>query len=83
MNSTPEADIAALQARIVAATRDKIRAEHARDTAAATRDSARAELRKEFGVTTVTDAERVLAELRADLTRIVAEINTTLDGLTG
>jgi uncharacterized membrane-anchored protein len=72
-------DITALQQRIAAAHRDRIRAEGARDAAQAAAATARAQLRTDFGVNTAQQAQELLGQLNEELTEIAAQISAALD----
>jgi hypothetical protein len=72
-------DVVALQEKLRAAERDRVRAEGARDSAKASYDTARDELKREFGVETVEEAATLLTQLREELAGIVADISTKLD----
>jgi hypothetical protein len=72
-------DVAALQDRLRAAERDRIRAEGARDSAKAAYDSAREDLKKQFGVETTEDATALLTQLKDELAAIVADLSAKLD----
>lgn len=74
-----ESTVADIQARVTAAHRDRVRAEAARDAALTAAEQARADLKRDFGVTTVQEAEDLVETLRAELAEIVTGINTALD----
>lgn len=71
--------VADLQNRISAAQRERARAEGARDAAQAAAETARAELHRDFGVSTVEEANTLLTQLRADLEATTAEVAAALD----
>ncbi len=62
-------------------TRERVRAEHARDAAQAQADRARRALGEEFGVLTVADAKAMLEDLTAAFDREVDALQTALDSL--
>lgn len=72
-------DVAALQARITAAQRERIRAEGARDAAEAAAKNAHAELARDFGVNNSAEAEALLNTLRDEVAAVAAEIAAKLD----
>jgi hypothetical protein len=72
-------DVAALQDRLRAAERERVRAEGARDSAQAAYDNAREELKREFGVDTVEEAGALLTQLRDELAVTVADLSAKLD----
>jgi hypothetical protein len=72
-------ELHALRERIAAAARERVRAEHARDAAAARALQARAALLDGWGVSTVDDARRVLAELNGRLAAEMADLTAELD----
>jgi hypothetical protein len=72
-------DIAALQQRLRAAERERVRAEGARDAALASRANAQAELKKQFGVDTVEDASALHQQLKQELAGIVSDLSAKLD----
>lgn len=72
-------DVTALQSRLAEAHRVRARAEGAREAAQHALDKARTELAEEFGVKTAEEAEQLLAELRVQLERLVAQITRQLD----
>lgn len=74
-----ENDIASLRARVTAAQRARMRAEHERDTAKATADQMLAQLSSEHGVSTLAEGRRRLAQLEADLTAALTTLNEQLD----
>lgn len=78
---TTDERIAALKARITAATRARIRAEHARDAAEAAYTEARQQLTDEFHITDATQARRMLADLQNQLNTEIDRLTTTLDNL--
>ncbi len=71
--------VADLQARVVAAQRERFRAEAARDQAKASAAEARAELERDFGISTVEQAGVQLYELKADLEDQIAQLTSALD----
>lgn len=71
--------VADLQDRIATAQRERARAEGARDAAQAAAETARAELKRDFDVTTVDDAKRLLMTLRTELETATAEVVAALD----
>ncbi len=76
--SNLEADIAGLKAEHEAATRARVRAEHARDNALANAKSLRNKLKTEFGVTDLDQAKTLLASLEHDLQAKITEARAQL-----
>lgn len=74
-----EQSLADVQARITAAERARIKAEHERDSAQAAATQLRAELQRDFGVSTAVEAEAKLIILRAELADIVEQLRAALD----
>lgn len=74
-----ENDIATLRARITAAQRARIRAEHERDSAQATADQALTQLTNEHGVSTLADARTKLTQLEEELAQKLETLNEQLD----
>ncbi len=79
MNDNAEDRLRDIRERIGQVTRERVRAEHARDAAQTQADRARLALGEEFGVATVADAKAMLAELTAALDAEVAALETALD----
>lgn len=74
-----EADILALRARINAAQRARVRAEHERDAAQAVADKVHAQLAAEYGVSTADTAHSVLRALEHDLHAAIEDLRAHLD----
>ena len=81
MTNTLDDQVAALKARLAAATRDRARAEHAHDAATAAEQAVRARLRQEFNVDTVEQARALLTDTETQLATVVGDLNTTLDDI--
>jgi hypothetical protein len=79
MTNPVETQLSELRGRLAAAHRARGRAEQERDAATAAAQNARVRLAEEFGVHTAADADRVLAELQAELDRHIAELRAALE----
>lgn len=77
---TVEQRVAQVQERRVAAQRGQAQAQHSFDVADAEARVAAQALNDEFGVTSVQDAERLLAGLRTDVDNKLAEVESMLAG---
>lgn len=78
IDTDPDAAVAAVKTRLAAAQRARIRAEHERDAATAQAEHARQQLAAEFGVSTVDDAKRILADLEDDRDQALATLTAAL-----
>lgn len=76
-----DTQVASLKDAIAAANRRRVRAEHDRDAAAAQAHAAREQLQRDFGVSTVAQAQAKLDDLRAGLQSEINQLRTALDGL--
>jgi hypothetical protein len=76
---TPEAAILHLRQRITAAERNRLRAEHERDSAQTVAAQALTRLQAEFGVSTEDEAQALLADLTAQRDAAFAELTARLD----
>lgn len=74
----PDTAIAGIKTRLALAQRTRIRAEHQRDAAAAQADKARQQLQDDFGVTTVDEANAMLAALEHDRDQALAALTRAL-----
>ncbi len=81
--TTLDAQVAALKAHIEATTRNRIRAEQARDNARAVAESHRAALHENFGVDTLIAAQAMFTALNTELATIVATLKELLDAING
>ncbi len=73
-----DADVAALKAAHAAATRQRVRAEQARDTADAMAAALRNQLKNEFGADTLDEAETHLDQLNSQLTEAITRLRQQL-----
>lgn len=76
-----EQEIRELKTRLDNAARARSRAEFEKDAAKASAEKAKQTLREEFGVSSVDEAKEMLESLRGELSDLVREIKSTLDGL--
>jgi Tfp pilus assembly protein PilX len=72
-------NVTALQARLTAARRDRDRALGAYESAVQVADAARADLEREFGVSTIEEAESMVAHLQDTLDEQMEHLAAVLD----
>lgn len=75
------AQVAALQARLTAARRERARADLELDAANAAAAAAREALEREFGVTTGAQARQLLTQMETELAAAVTELDTQLNAM--
>lgn len=79
--SSVDQEIVNIKARIDAAVRLKARAEADRDAARNSADTAMKELTDKYGVTNVSEAKALVAEMQAELASLVSQARQSLDEL--
>lgn len=72
-------DVTALQNRLIAARRDRDRAQGALESAKQVAQAARAELQEQFGVSTVEEAEQLAGQLQETLDQQIERLSDLLD----
>lgn len=72
-------DVNDLERRLTLAHRAKARADGAREAAEASAATIRAEMKRDFGVDTVEDAEKLLAQWQTRLDELTKHITDKLD----
>lgn len=82
MTEALDTEIQRIKARIAAAQREQAKAQHQRDAAIATVRQSMAELSREFGVTTLEEAQDLLTTLEADLAARIQQLQAELDNAT-
>lgn len=78
-----EESIRLAKERIAAAQRDQAQAEHSAEVATREVREAVKALREEFGINSITEAEDLIARLRAERDAEVARVNEALDRIGG